>query len=1115
MGNESIARGAIESGIQGVFAYPGTPSTEISEIFNHVSQFQNNPDYIAKHPELTANPIYFEFSVNEKVAVEKGIAYSLGNKKAMCVMKSAGMNVAADPLMTIPYQVIGKALVIVICDDPGCYSSSNEQDSRCWGKMASVPVFNPATPQDAKNMVKDAFALSEMLKLPVIVRSTTRVSHSRGIVTFGKISLPDNEARFDKLPAHLNIPARTAKAHKLLLEKMDDELFTPFHEMNNVVYSFNGALDEKTSPKSLAIIASGVAAADALEIINNNQIFTDIDLLKIGIIHPFPAGIVNDFLSRGYRKLLILEELEPIVEDEIRNLAQRHKLDVEIIGKGFAGLSRAGEYNISIVSKAIEKFTAHPVKRKAPLPAADIKRFMQSLPPRPPALCPGCPHRAAFYALKLVLGADASETVLCGDIGCFALGAMPPYLLIDTIHHMGMSASMAQGLSEALAASRTAKQKIIALCGDGTVFHSGISSILNAVYTKANITLIVFDNRTIGMTGHQYNPGSEQLELTEQVDLAALLKGLGVGFVKTVDPNDLGKCAAAIAAAIDHQGMAVVVAQSPCVFLREFRDAGASKSKVQVDPNLCNVCHNQDDPLIQCSREYSAATDFAKARAKVLAKNHIPAGEQLCPANICNHGFYNALLANRYDEALNIVRDKMIFAHVCGEICPKPCEFMFAKDGKATIPIRRLKHFVAENAGNAWDFSVQIERMASVEKKNKNIAVIGAGPAGLSAAYDLIRTGYGVTVFEKEKTAGGLLKSAIPGFRIDKEACDREIGILNDLGVDFRFNTALGRDVQVDKLAEDFDAVIIAVGMAISTALDEIEKNVPARNRFQAIDFLWEYNRQSLDVETNSTIFVIGGGNSAIDAARAAKHYGVRDVQIIYRRNREEMPAFEEDVEAALSEGVEIRHNVVIDSCHSNSSGKIDVSLKAFKGDESFGETQCDYIISAIGQKGDGAILNGDGIETDWNDRIIAGVETGGTKHENVFVAGDICADNHVSVIGAIASGKKAAAGVRKLLEGYAYPYEGNKALSILSEHNRMKSEYNRSEDSVVDEASIANLVAEFDLYQGCGKCNHCIENFGCPALLKIDGKAVIDDFQCTRCGLCIDVCLNNAISYV
>jgi indolepyruvate ferredoxin oxidoreductase alpha subunit len=1112
MGNEAVARGAIEAGVNGVFAYPGTPSTEISEVFNHINVFQNDPDQQKKYPEYTSDPIYFEFSINEKIAMEKAIAYSIGNRKAMCCMKSAGLNVGSDPLMTISYQTIGSALVIVVADDPGCFSSSNEQDSRYWGKMASVPVFNPSTPADAITMTKDAFALSELLKLPVIVRMTTRVSHSRGIVFIGSIVKNNNNAEFKSSPQHINIPARTAILHKNLLNKLVSESIIPFHDMNTVAYISGKDSDSKCK---LGIIASGVATAYALEIINQNQLSDSIDLMKIGLTNPFPVKNVLKFLKRGFNKILVLEELDPIIEDEVRILVQRNGIDVEILGKNHAGLLTVGEFSLNIVGNAIAEFAEINLLKSKGLPPDEVKSLLKNLPPRPPALCPGCPHRATWYTLKLALNTHVAKPVLCGDIGCFALGAFPPFQLIDTIHHMGMSISMAQGLSEALQISRDEKRKVVAMLGDGTFFHSGIASILNAVYTKANITVIIFDNRTIGMTGHQYHPGAVDRNNKDQVDLPALLSGLGISFIKTIDPNDLSEGYQAIEEALAYSGVSVVIAKSPCVFLPDFKDEFPGLRKIEVDHTLCNVCHNQIDASITCSRSSTSVTTLAKARAKITADYHIPANKQSCPANICNHGFLTAISTGNYKEALNIVRDKMIFAGVCGDICPKPCEYLYMEDSQPSIPIRKLKQFVASMEEKDNDFSVQKAQMADVAKLNKSIAVIGAGPAGLSAAYDLIRAGYDVTVFDKEKEAGGLLKFAIPGFRIDKAGCDAEIAILSELGVKFRFNTALGIDIKVEKLSKEFDGVIIAIGMGLSSTLDVIESNVSPSNKFDAISFLRQYNDKTLSIKKDSTVFIIGGGNSAIDAARAAKNFGVKDVRIVYRRTREEMPAFDEEVEAAISEGVQITFHTIIESREMTDSGRVNTLLRSFKGNRDLGEMQCDYIITATGQKGHDREVISEAVEIDKGNRIITDPETGKTKYSNVFVAGDISADNHVSVIGAIASGKKAANSIRQELEGYAFDYEGSEALRILNSPEAYRMKPHPGDNHRLTEAEVRELASQFDLYQACGKCNHCIDNFACPALVKVNGKIVIDDAQCTRCGLCIDVCLNNAIHWV
>ena len=503
MGNEGIARAALEAGVNGVFSYPGTPSTEISEIFNHVNNFQTAPDNQKKYPAITNDPVYFEYSINEKIALEKAIAFSIGNRSAMCVMKNVGMNVASDPLMSVTYQTIGAPLVIVVCDDPGCHSSSNEQDSRYWGPMASVPMFNPATPADAFKMIKEAFNLSEKIKLPVIVRTTTRVSHTRGIVTYGNINHENRKPKFERLPEHINIPARTAAAHTRLLDKLKNENVLSLLSRNTRIV-LNG------SKTKFGIISSGVSTSYVTEILYQNNSTDKVNVLELGMIHPFPEKEVLAFLNKGFEKILILEELDPLTENSVRIIAQKNNSTTEILGKGFSGLVSTGEFSIDMITNVLEKFMETSFSKSENLPLENPEKYLQNLPPRPPALCAGCPHRATFYLLKLAIPREQSELILCGDIGCFGLGALPPLKMLDTINHMGMSISMAQGLF-ASGSSTEKNKKVVALIGDGTFFHSGLSSLVNAVYTRTNILVVIFDNRTIGMTGHQSHPGASRL----------------------------------------------------------------------------------------------------------------------------------------------------------------------------------------------------------------------------------------------------------------------------------------------------------------------------------------------------------------------------------------------------------------------------------------------------------------------------------------------------------------------------------------------------------------------------------------------------------------------------
>lgn len=1100
MGNEGIVRAAVEAGVNGVFSYPGTPSTEISEIFNHIYNFQHTPANKEKYPELTTNPVYFEYSINEKIAMEKAIAYSIGNKSAMCVMKNVGMNVASDPLMSVTYQTIGGPLVIIVCDDPGCHSSSNEQDSRYWGPMASVPVFNPATPQDAYEMVKQAFSLSEKIKLPVIVRTTTRVSHTRGIISYGKIESKSRNASFERLPEHINIPARTAAAHTKLLGKLHSDFVTSLFKPNTKLIS-------KNEKATLGIISSGVAISYVQEVLAQNKIESKVDILDIGLIYPFPEKEVLQFLNKGYERLLVLEELDPFVENNVRNLAQKNNLNIIINGKGFSQLVSTGEFSIDLISKVLEDFiqTDFSTSRNSPLENPDA--YLQQLPPRPPALCAGCPHRATFYLLKLAIPREQSELIMCGDIGCFGLGALPPLKMIDTINHMGMSISMAQGLYESFHDSDKEK-KVVALLGDGTFFHSGLSSLVNAVYTRANILVIIFDNRTIGMTGHQEHPGAAHQSKYKEIDIPPLLKGLGIEVVETINPFNIHDSYDKVEKALAHKGVSVIVSKAPCIFLPDFKDKVNKRMKIVVDPDKCNTCANHEDKLLACSRCYAPKNNLSRAKAKIMAENSIPGEDQLCPANICNHGFFNSILEGNYKDAVEIVRDKMLFARTCGDVCHRPCELFSGRTN--AIPIKLLKKTVSSIDELFHDFSVPINRVKNAEKKNKSVAVIGAGPAGLSASYDLVQQGYSVTIYEKEGKPGGMITNAIPSFRMDKNGFEFEAMQLAEMGVVFQFNTPIGKEITLTKLTHDYDAVIIATGMQNSKKLALIDNSIPENQRTDALTFLKSFNENKNSIPPSSVIVVIGGGNSAMDTARSArKLHPSNRVIVSCIEHANNMPAFTEEVNHAIEEGIEIINESFVKDITVNRN-KINLSLYNFNyQDKHLNDIECDFVITAIGQIGDKELIEKCNLKQDDAGRVLNSESC--TDLKNVFVAGDVSAGNNMSLIGAIASGKKSAIAVRKLLEGYKFNYEGEKALNRLNTSPIPQIVHNKNKHPDGDNTNLD----EFNLFQSCQKCNHCIDNFGCPAMVKINGKVQIDMSRCTLCGLCIDVCPNNAIKWV
>ncbi|MBE2246857.1 MAG: FAD-dependent oxidoreductase [Candidatus Competibacteraceae bacterium] len=1098
MGNVAVARGAIEAGVSGVFSYPGTPSTEISEVFNYVSEFQSNDANLSQYPQQTAHRVYFEYSINEKIALEKAIAYAIGNQNALCVMKNVGMNVASDALMSITYQTILGALVIIICDDPGCHSSSNEQDSRYWGMMASVPVFNPSTPAQALAQTKAAFELSKQIKLPVIVRLTTRVSHTRGMLQYGAIDEEHRKALFRRMPEHINIPARTAVAHGKLIGKLHSD----------EVFAFNQKYTRSLTPKEAnwGIITSGVSTVYVDEILHRSVIREQYGVLDLGMSHPINEKAILDFFQHSFRKIIVLEELDPIIENAVRILVQKNKIKSQIFGKGFSTLSSTGEYSLDLLTTALYEFSKdRSLKSKKRL--LNSRVVMSELPPRPPALCAGCPHRATYYALKLAVPKDLQEVILCGDIGCNGLGALPPLKMVDTINHMGMSISMAQGLSEALKLQQT-KGKTIAMLGDGTFFHSGVTALLNAIYTKAQALVIIFDNRTIGMTGHQDHPGATHLSRYKQIDILSLVQGMGVAYAETMYPFDLKDTHKKILNAMQADGISVLISKAPCIFLPEFKEGSIIRRKVVVDHTKCNTCGNHDDMLLPCSRCHSAQSNLSRAKRKLSSDYHIPALEQRCPANICNHGFFQSVAEGNYKDAVKMVRDKMLFSRTCGNICHRPCEVLSQQP--IVAPIKKMKHFVSSFDDNFTDISESISQRENSKKPNKKVAVIGAGPAGLSAAYDLLKVGYEVDLYDKESAPGGMLKYIIPYFRMDKSGLDFEASIPQQLGAGFFGNSILGKDIHLKQLSDTYHAVILSTGLWTPRTLDIVENHVPNHQKHSAIDFLKKVNLGEVLFDASDSFLVIGGGNSAVDAARAAKKLNTTNrVLMVCIEEREKMPAFEEEVEHALHEGIEIYNGCILQQCQSQ-NGDIQCSIQSVDGKKNI-FIIVQHIITAIGQTSHMKSFMSS--YSDEHDELLdVNPVDGYTGFDRIFAAGDICKGNHQSVIGAISSGKRAANGVRRMLEGYQYEYEGQRGLDNL---NQDIEQFSRPKNLDVSDSQLLEWIQSIDLFQHCAKCNHCIDNFGCPAMIKVNGKIEIDYQKCTHCGLCIDVCPNNAISYV
>lgn len=552
LGNEAIVRGALEAGIGHGSTYPGTPSSEIGNTFEKIAK-----DY----------GMYFEYSANEKVALETAAAAAASGVRAMVWMKHVGVNVASDPLMTLMYPGVRAGMVIVAAGDPSMHSSQNEQDTRFYSQLGNIPMLEPTTPQEAKEMVKYGFELSEELELPVLVRTTTRVNHARGVVTFDEIQEPDTDGHFEKDPGRfVAVPQNSMKNHPRLLERM--EIAEEITEDSDFTYEVS------VEDPELHVISSGAGFTYIREAKEEHDL--PISILKLGMTNPLPVEKISGFIKDAER-LLIVEELEPFLEEKVKALAKEANPDVEIYGKGTGHFSRLYEYDPDRVKEALSDLIGFEYEEE-PLEADEY-----DLPPRPPSLCPGCPHRATYYAVKEALG--DRDGVYSSDIGCYTLGIQDPLNAADFELCMGSSVGAAGGFS------KNTDQQVFAFLGDSTFFHSGLDALVSGVYNQHDFVYVILDNRTTAMTGHQPHPGTGKTGMGDPAPMLSIediAEGAGVEFVETVDPYDIEETTEVFERAIEHDGISVVVPKHPCALIEQRE---VDWSPYQVDQEECKQCH--------------------------------------------------------------------------------------------------------------------------------------------------------------------------------------------------------------------------------------------------------------------------------------------------------------------------------------------------------------------------------------------------------------------------------------------------------------------------------------------------------------------------------------------
>jgi len=568
LGNEAIARGALEAGLAFATCYPGTPSSEIPE------QFQN----ISRETDL-----YFEYSVNEKVAMEVAAGAATAGLRTMVTMKHVGLNVAADPLMTLSYVGVKGGMVIVNADDPSLFSSQNEQDNRYYARLSGLPMLEPSNTQEMKDFTVAAFDLSEKLEIPVIIRTTTRINHIRGDVAFGALRPRKTKDVFKKNPfRYVTVPAVSRNLHKILLEKFDKAL----------ALSNESPFNSITGSGKFGIVTNGVSYNYVLDAVKDLHIEDKVSILRLGFSWPMPRELCKTFMKK-VEKVLVVEELEPIVENDLKAIAQEAGLSLKIQGKGVAGLSRLFEYDPGMVRQAVAAYLG--IDYKAPVPV-DLSAAPQ-LPGRPPNLCAGCPHRATYYSVKQAFGKDAIHPT---DIGCYTLGLLPPISMADFLICMGSSVSSACGFS------RATDQKVAAFIGDSTFFHSGITGLINAVHNNHKFTLVILDNGTTAMTGHQPHPGVDAKAMGldgTRVSIEEIVRACGVKDIHLVKPFKVAKTIEAAKAARDYDGLSVIISQKYCPLFAKAIGERKKSRPFQVNHSKCKN-HRDCINLIACPAMY-------------------------------------------------------------------------------------------------------------------------------------------------------------------------------------------------------------------------------------------------------------------------------------------------------------------------------------------------------------------------------------------------------------------------------------------------------------------------------------------------------------------------------
>lgn len=570
LGNAAVARGLYEAGCGLISSYPGTPSTEITE-------------EAVKYDE-----IYCEWAPNEKVAMEVSFGAALAGVRSCCVMKHVGLNVAADPLFTISYTGVNAGMIIAVADDAGMHSSQNEQDSRHYAVAAKLPMVEPSDSAEALAFVKTAYEISERFDTPVLFKMCTRIAHSQSVVETGPREKAPEKPYTKDAVKYVMMPGNAKRRHPIVEQRTRDLLdYAEQTPLNRV----------ELGDTKLGIITSSTSYQYAREVFGGS-----VSMLKLGLVNPLPKKLITDFAAK-VDKLVVLEELDGIIEDHC------HKLGLVVTGKDVLPLE--DEYSQNLIAE------------KLGLPVPGGVRLADAIPPRPPVMCAGCPHRGMFYTLA------QNKLTVMGDIGCYTLGAAPPLSAIDLTLCMGASISSLHGFNKA--AGGGGEGRTVAVIGDSTFMHSGMTSLANVAYNQSNSTVIILDNSITGMTGHQQNPTTGyniKGEPAGKIDLEKLCAAMGFRHVQVVDPYDLTACDKAVKEALSGNEPSVIISRRPCMLLKYVK----AKPALKADPEKCKGCK-------ACMKLGCPAISIRNGKAAVDATLCVGCGvcQQLCAFDALNH----------------------------------------------------------------------------------------------------------------------------------------------------------------------------------------------------------------------------------------------------------------------------------------------------------------------------------------------------------------------------------------------------------------------------------------------------------------------------------------------